>query len=87
MSPQTAVIVGTQNSMHLDTDVNVVDGYGGDRLAPNPSVTIPAPLRDLRSPLGALSCKFGAARFALYLCCAGQQLPRAPFTCKLTGTS
>jgi hypothetical protein len=30
MSPQTAVIVGTQNSMHLGTDVNVVDGYGGD---------------------------------------------------------
>jgi len=70
--------------MHLGTDVNVVYGYGGGGLAPNPSVTIPASLRDLRSPLAAVSCKIGAERFALYLCCAGQQLPSARVICKLT---
>lgn len=84
MSPRTAVIVSTQPSMHLGTDVNVVYGYGGGGLAPNPSVTIPASLRDLRSPLAAVSCKIGAERFALYLCCAGQQLPSARVICKLT---
>lgn len=70
--------------MHLATDVDVVSGYGGDGLAPNPSVTIPASLRDLLSPLAAVSCKIGAERFALYLCCAGQQPPPAPVICKLT---
>ena len=84
MSPRTAVIVSTQPSMHLGTDVNVVYGYGGGGLAPNPSVTIPASLRDLRSPLAAVSCKIGAERFTLYLCCAGQQLPSARVICKLT---
>lgn len=87
MTPRTAVIVSTQPSMHLGTDVNVVYGYGGGGLAPNPSVTIPASLRDLRSPLAAVSCKIGAERFALYLCCAGQQLPSARVICKLTTTS
>lgn len=84
MSPQTALIVNTQPSMHLGTDVDVVYCYGGDGLAPNLSVTIPASLRDLRSSLAAVNGNIGAERIALYLCCAGQQLPSARVICKLT---
>lgn len=70
--------------MHRGTDVNLAYGYDGDGLAPHPSVTIPTFLRDLRSPLAAVSCKFWAEQFAPYLCCAGQQLPSATIICKVT---